>query len=304
MRSSIRSIIAALVAVAGGAAQASAQTYGFAGTSFIWTAASTGMYKITAQGAQGGVGLLDETSFFGGRGAQVGGYFSLTQGSILYLAVGGRGATSLGGYNGGGGGGSFVVNALNNPMLVAGGGGGIRTGASQNGCDATISQYGVQGSAGNNASTCTDKSTDLSVGGIVSEYSWGSGGAGFFGDGAVDFFPTPARSWLNGLAGGTGSWGSYGATCQADGGFGGGGSGTGCGGGGGGGGYSGGDGGFIAGGGGSFVSGTQTWATAGAGYGDGLIQIETMATVPEPATIALMFVGLGVVGMAARRRKA
>ena len=301
MRSLLRSSALAAAALVVGATQVSAQTYtyGFTGTSFTWTAAATGSYKITALGAQGGAGKYFNQPFVGGRGAQVGGYFNITQGTILYLAVGGQG-TSGNSYNGGGGG-SFVVDAMNNPMLVAGGGGGIREEAQRNGCDATTSQYGVAVVI-SQFSTCTDKTTALGLGGIVTRRSWGGGGAGFYGNGAVDFFGA-GQSWANGLAGGDGT--NPGAPhCSSMGGFGGGGSGTGCGGGGGGGGYSGGDGGWIGGGGGSFTSGTQTWATAGVGYGDGMLEIETISTVPEPATVALMLVGLSVVGVAARRRKA
>jgi hypothetical protein len=73
--------------------------------------------------------------------------------------------------------------------------------------------------------------------------------------------------WASGMEGGDGP------TTSGPGGFGGGGSGDGCAGGGGGGGYSGGDGGRVAGGGGSFNAGSDQVAIAGAGLGDGLLQI-------------------------------
>lgn len=114
------------------------------------------------------------------------------------------------------------------------------------------------------------KTTDLGLGGQVSSISWGSGGGGFFGNGAGDPFNclgtgVGGSSWANGSGGG-GSGGSAG-------GFGGGGSGAGCAGGGGGGGYSGGDGGLVAGGGGSFNAGTLQVATAGVGTGNGSLVI-------------------------------
>lgn len=112
----------------------------------------------------------------------------------------------------------------------------------------------------------------MGLGGIVSADSWGSGGAGFFGDGAADpshgVAPSPGgKSWANGILGGTGS---------AAGGFGGGGAGNGSCGGGGGGGYSGGDGGRVAGGGGSWNTGANQVAIAGVGVGNGELIIQLL----------------------------
>ncbi|HET7262930.1 MAG TPA: IPTL-CTERM sorting domain-containing protein, partial [Casimicrobiaceae bacterium] len=242
-----------------------------------WTVPATGTYHVVATGAQGASG--SEPSFVGGRGAQVSGDFALTAGQVLKLVVGQVG-TNGGNQNGGGGGGSFVVNSSNAPMLVAGGGGGTRAEASQNGCDASVTQFAVTGSGGSPTSTCALETSDLGLGGIVSSNSWGSAGAGFNGDGATDpnggGTHSGGYSWANGMLGGTTDTP---CSTSAPGGFGGGGAGNGCWGGGGGGGYSGGDGGWIAGGGGSFNSGTAPAAAVAATTGDGQIVISNSATV-------------------------
>ena len=290
-------VMAAAVFTAASAAQAQTWNFGYTGSIVTWTVPASGMYYIEAIGAQGGNGF---GSFVGGRGADIGGLFSFTGGDILRIAVGGMGSSYSGSYNGGGGGGSFVVGASDNPLLVAGGGGGIRAYASQNGCDARTDSFGGVGSAWNSTSNCDGKTTDLGMGGIVSASSWGGGGAGFYGNGAVDYVGA-AQSWANGLAGGAGYYVDY---CNSDGGFGGGGSGTGCGGGGGGGGYSGGDGGWIAGGGGSYNTGTEQKAIAGVGYGNGSVTITAqVVATPEPSTWVLMLTSLGIVGGLAHRKR-
>ncbi len=164
---------------------------------------------------------------------------------------------------------------------------------SQNGCDASITQFAVTGSGSSTTSPCTLEATDLGLGGIISSSSWGSAGAGFNGDGATD----PAGggthgggfSWANGILGGTSD-----DTCSTSepGGFGGGGAGNGCEGGGGGGGYSGGDGGRVAGGGGSFNTGTNPTATAGLGVGDGSIVIQDLAPAAATAIPTLSQMGM------------
>ena len=261
-----------------------------------WTVATAGTYRVIATGAAGASAQPGRT---GGRGAQVATDLVFSMGDILQLAVGQMGIADVNVDNGGGGGGSFVVDMANNPLLVAGGGGGTRVGAGQNGHDASITQFGTTGSQSASTGGGALKVVDLGLGGQNGTFSWGSGGAGFFGDGANDgSFGTGGSSWANGLAGGVE------LSCiggPSDGGFGGGGAGAGCGGGGGGGGYSGGDGGFIAGGGGSFLAGMNQLALAGIGTGDGLISIELLTTVPEPGTLALF--GLGLLGLGIARRK-
>ncbi|MEC8424340.1 MAG: hypothetical protein VX000_11230, partial [Myxococcota bacterium] len=234
-----------------------------------WTVPSSGDYLITAYGAQGASG---DSSYVGGWGALSEGVLALTAGDVLYIAVGQEGVGQSSGSNGGGGGGSFVVDAAGTPLVVAGGGGGTRTNVSQDGCDAVASNYGVQGSSSSRTSSCSVKSSEYGLGGVVSGGSWGSGGAGFYGDGESErttyssWGGDGGYSWANGIEGGQGN-----ASCgvSGDGGFGGGGSGDGCWGGGGGGGFSGGDGGRVAGGGGSYVDSSATDIVRATGYNDG-----------------------------------
>jgi hypothetical protein len=238
-----------------------------------WEVPTTGDYIIEAWGAQGFAG---DYSRSGGKGAYATGTFSLTAGEVLYVVVGQKGA---GGPNsGGGGGGSFVVDSSGSPLVIAGGGGGTRAIVSQNGCDGRSTTYGGSGSSSSPTSSCFARSTGLGIGGAISGYSWGSGGAGFSGDGAGEITSVPSwggnggKQWSSGMTGGLGNAGCG----RSDGGFGGGGSGNGCYGGGGGGGYSGGDGGRLAGGGGSYVdsAATSSSTTAGAQTGDGAVTID------------------------------
>ena len=198
---------------------------------------------------------------------------------------------------------SFVSPSIYNPLLIAGGGGGTRQSVSNDGCDASISQFAGLGSASAGTFDCVLKTDALSLGqgGIISSTSWGSAGAGFFSNGAVEYASLgnlAAQSWLNGLAGGIQN-----RTCGSGfsfGGFGGGGTGSGCGGGGGGGGYSGGDGGRIAGGGSSFNLGRDQVNIAGLGYGNGYIEWELLSAfdiddptdLPAPGTLALIGLSL------------
>ena len=240
-----------------------------------WTVPVSGMYRVTAIGAQG---ASAQAGTQGGRGARIAGEFYLLAGTHLRLVVGqvaGRNAV-----NGSGGGGSFVIDTASGPLLVAGGGAGTRAGAAQDGCDASINIFGTVGSGEFSTSDCEHKVGDEGYGGRVSAAGWGSAGGGYFGAGEDDFpSGNGGHSWATGMRGG-----STGAGCAglpvAHGGFGGGGTGDGCAGGGGGGGYSGGDGGFIAGGGGSFNNGANQERAAGVGVGDGSVLIELADSTP------------------------
>jgi hypothetical protein len=113
---------------AGGAAQAT--TFLFTGTVQTFDVTTTGVYDITAYGAQGGGGGFRMMGA-GGLGAEIGGDVTLTAGSILSFLIGGSGAPGgppgrIFGVAGGGGGGTFVVLNGTAPTLlvVAGGGGG------------------------------------------------------------------------------------------------------------------------------------------------------------------------------------
>ncbi len=216
-----------------------------------WTVSATGTYRITAVGAQG---ESAQVPFAGGLGASLRADLFLEVGAVLQIAVGQAGLAFNS--SGGGGGGSFVVSPTDEPLLVAGGGGGTRLSAEQDGCDASLTTFGIAGVSISPTSDCPVKDVDEGQGGIVTDDSWGSGGAGFFGDGELDVNggTTAALSWANGVLGG--------GIGGAQGGFGGGGGGNGSFGGGGGGGYSGGDGGWIA------------------GSGPGSVTIETLEIVP------------------------
>ena len=129
-----------------------------------------GTYKLETWGAQGGYGG-DKTKYYGGYGGYSSGNIYLNKGEVIYIVVGGQGASAtakasrkvLGGYNGGGsgfgysdkyvsgGGGATHIakksgdltlfeNDLKNLLMVAGGGGG--------GAMYSSSNYGIGGSGG------------------------------------------------------------------------------------------------------------------------------------------------------------
>lgn len=93
---------------------ASAQNFAYTGSVATLIAPTTGIYDITAFGAQGGVGNNGDS---GGLGAEMGVYFSLAAGDVLNIAVGGKGGNgNFFLYYGGGGGGSFVYTTANLPL--------------------------------------------------------------------------------------------------------------------------------------------------------------------------------------------
>src|SRR5258708_6462364 len=112
------------------AARATLFDFSYSGSLVTFTVPTTDTYQVLAFGAQGGSGTFCGVTCFigaGGRGAEIGGDFSLTAGEILQIAVGGAGmsaGTFFGRGGGGGGGGSFVVGPGNTPLIIAGGGGG------------------------------------------------------------------------------------------------------------------------------------------------------------------------------------
>jgi len=284
---------AALAALAFPASLMMADSIGYTGAVVTWTAPTSGTYTITAIGAQGGEGTAGY-GFVGGLGAEIEGTFFLSAGTVLDIAVGGEGQSSV--FNGGGGGGTFVVDTSNDPLIVAGGGGGIRVYAEQNGTNASITEYAYDGSCASSTFTPALKTSGLGQGGNAPCASWGAAGGGFNSNGAADgTLGNGGDSWFAGLAGGT--WISNCGGYNADGGFGGGGSGDGCAGGGGGGGYSGGDGGFIAGGGGSYDAGADPFAEAGVGEGNGSVDIALDSSVPEPSSIFLLVTMLTIIGL-------
>jgi hypothetical protein len=277
MSSFLLRVAAGLAMLVLGSTAAQAQTYTFSYTGSIasWTVPATGTYHITAIGAAGKANGSGRT---GGRGAELSGDFNLTAGATYKIAVGGEGSTDS--HNGGGGGGTFFVDSSDAPILIAGGGGGTREGAGQNGTDANTGEFGMTGSTNHSTYTPAAKTGSLGLGGNNGGPSrYGSGGAGFFGNGVDDVgVGSGGRDWANGMTGGTGT---------AHGGFGGGGAGNGGYGGGGGGGYSGGDGGWIAGGGGSYNTGANPTALAGIGTGNGSLTIVLASASDTGATAAI-----------------
>lgn len=254
----------------------------------------TGLYDIVAAGGQGG---NSGATALGGQGAEIGGYFYLSAGEILDIAVGGEGGSGAD-VGGGGGGGSFVVlQSGSTPLIVAGGGGG--TSGNAEGLDGTTGPSGDGGAI----------STGGGNGGAGGE---GGGGAGYYENGANGSSAAGGSDFADGLSGGVNDDG-----LSDSGGFGGGGGGgdTPDAAGGGGGGYGGGSGGnafgpyVIAGGGGSYDGGIVTDPLVlerGVNPGNGYVDITFVpASVPEPGALALFgsaLVGFGFFGFLRRRR--
>jgi hypothetical protein len=227
----------------------------------------TGLYQIVAFGAQGGSGAFAGFVGPGGRGAEIGGDFSLTAGEILQIAVGGRGA-DLSFAPGGGGGGTFVVGPGNTPLVIAGGGGGGggRVGGGLPGGGGLTGPDGGAGIGLANGGSGGNGGGHGTVGG-------GGGGGGFFSAGGADFTTGSGGREFPDLTGGS-----------RGGGFGGGGGASG--GAGGGGGYSGGGGGGRAntgsgsgGGGGSFDAGKNQIRIADLQTGNGEVVITRIVPV-------------------------
>jgi hypothetical protein len=289
---------------------AQAASFTFTGAVVEFTVTETGLYDITAAGAQGGAGRTTT----GGLGAYVDGDVLLTAGTELDIAVGGMGLTGNfgSGFGAGGGGGSFVyVLGASTPLVVAGGGGGGAWGGSLPGRNGGSGQSGTSGSNGFGTDGGLGGTLGAGGGGGGNLFGDGGGGAGWFsngtdGGGAASNTEgsggTGAYTFAGGIFGCTGS----GSPCTS-GGFGGGGGG-GLNNGGGGGGYSGGGGGDGngngGGGGGSYVDSLVTLnsAVAGENSSDGFVTIQELApSAPEPGTLALFGLGLAAVAMARHR---
>ena len=266
-------------------ARAATWVFNYTGAEQIQTflAPATGVYDVTAYGAEGG-------GIYGGLGAEIGGAVTLSAGTSLIILVGGGGADGGGIANGGGGGGSFVVSGVLGPLVVAGGGGGDGGGIYGGGGGGVANSGGLGG--GIDGGTGGSGGGGGDGGGIYG----GGGGGGFVGNGGGISGGGFGFSYLQGGGGGVGSGGGGG------GGYGGGGGG-GIDGGGGGGGYSGGGGGIDGGGGGggSYLvpSATQLIALGSMNSGNGQVDI---STIPESSTWAMMLIGFAGLGFAGYRR--
>jgi len=281
------------------AAQATSASFDYTGSPVTWTLPTTGVYQILAYGAQGGTGSGEAgccTGGNGGLGAEIGGYFTLTAGQVLSIAVGGQGGAGVAtlAQGGGGGGGSFVTLS-GSILVIAGGGGGGGAGQAANGGDGGP---GVHASGSGNGGSIGNVVTSGAGGGGYNSAGGGINPDGPIGGGA---FPslTGGKSYNHG---------------QGPGGFGGGGGAFM--GGGGGGGYSGGDGGIFSWvtyrgvggtGGGSYLNASATNAVLldGVRSGNGGVEIDLISLsnpMPEPATVSLFGIGMAA-AFAARKRR-
>lgn len=292
-----------------------------------YTVPATGIYDITAYGAQG---------WLGGYGAVIGGDVKLTVGETLAILVGFTGGSPgelIGGPppgngGGGGGGGTFVVLG-NTPLVVAGGGGGEGVIGGNGGAGPGIIVRGGPGLAqninGGNAVMGGLGGLD-GLGGSGGNDGGGGGGGGFYGNGGNALGAGGGglgNSFVSGgacpIGGELGNGGGGGCPFGYGGGGGGGvllNNGIYYGGGGGGGGYSGGAGGDAGSGGaggGSFLSSLVTPEIAIDGGNTGLtggnnrngwvdISFAASGAVPEPSTWAMLFLGFAGLGFAGYRR--
>ena len=213
-------------------AQATVMDFQYTGSIVTYDVTTTGIYDITAYGAQGGAsgGTFPGG---GGDGAEINGDVYLTSGTVLQILTGGGGAAGggeggyggnfgNGGSGGGGGGGSFVglgtTYKTATPLMVAGGGGG--------GGDGSISEDNMY----INATFATAQSyTSSPAPAGAGDYIGGGSGAGGFYDSGIGGLSNGKEgggtSFVKGGAGGIGGSGEF-FTDSGAGGFGGGGGGA------------------------------------------------------------------------------
>lgn len=212
-----------------------AYNFGYTGSYQTFTAPASGTYKLEVWGAQGGSGL----NTIGGDGGYATGNYYLSEGTTVYLYVGGQGGTPSAGWNGGGaggidtgsgqtgggGGGASDIRVggtnLTNRIIVAGGGaGGGRDGTSgvgggMSGTASTSYNLGYPGqpgtqSVGGSAYITSRGATSGSLGqggrGSTGYNSagGGGGGGGYYGGGGGTSTQDHGSGWSAGGGGGSG----------------------------------------------------------------------------------------------------
>ena len=165
------------VIVSQSAARAVPFDFTYTGSLVTFTVPTTDTYQILAFGAQGGDSAFAPVGGTGGRGAEIGGDFSLTAGETLQIAVGGAGMSSNDG-DGAGGGGTFVIGPGTAPLVIAGGGGGGGISAPQG----VPGQGGLTGPDGGGGGSIGGKG---GTGGNGGGGAGGGGGGGFFSAGTT-----------------------------------------------------------------------------------------------------------------------
>jgi hypothetical protein len=268
---------------------------------------------IDAYGAQGGTGADGNSNAgltaggAGGLGGQASGSFSVVEGDILNIFVGGQGAQPTGGFNGGANGGSqnagggggasdvrFGGTGEANRILTAGGGGGGGRGGCESGTQITGGNGGDGGGGIGGDGVAAPTSGGNAGGGFGGNAGNVQGALGAAGQGCGGFLGSPGTTATTGVGGPGGS----GQSCccfsfaSIPGGGGGGGGQLGGGGGGGGSagttGCSGNDKGAGGGGGGgsSFIGGVSNGTVInGLNFGNGLVVISYEDPTPVMAVI-------------------
>src|SRR5271169_5381300 len=182
------SLLALMVAGTG----AEATTFNYTGAIVDYTIPVTGIYDITAEGAQGGPG----DGGTGGLAALAGGDVSLAAGTQLGIVAGGMGLTGNfdGTWGGGGGGGSFAfVVGAPLPLVVAGGGGGA--GFAGSGVPGGPGQAGTAGQTGYGPGGGTGGTGGSGGGGGTgSGGNYNGGGGGGWGREGGNERSTPVRT--------------------------------------------------------------------------------------------------------------
>jgi hypothetical protein len=169
----------------------------------LWTVPETGIYRITARGAQG----APTEAAAGGRGAIIRGDFSLTAGEKLQILVGQTANIAAPRLyrSSAGGGGSFVVkytgntNIIDDILVIAGGGGGTGSNPIDPQCDAQTGTSGGQARR-NNVNAGGAGGTN-GAGGNIGNASANGAGGGFLTNGQVSSSAS-GLSFLNGCLGG------------------------------------------------------------------------------------------------------